>query len=159
MYNELESWMWVRDLDAQHSNNNYMTFDKFNNAPKRWLASLPMFEYAHVLTVVTAMRVGGKPEKFVDDLYQIRMNPILKEYYDKLAHYRFNRALFMRKYESMKSRINGKYLTDELAKMRAFAMKTRKALRNVCRDFELECAGRVATPRKTKDTLPQTYPV
>ena len=94
MYNELESWMWVRELEAQNSNNNYMTFDKFKDALKRYLASLPMFEYAHLLSVITAMRVGGKPERFVDDLYVKRMNPILKEYYDKLAHYRFNRALF-----------------------------------------------------------------
>lgn len=159
MYNEFDYWMWASAPECQTANYNYYTLDFFRKAPKKWLASLPMFEYAHILSVVTALRMGGDPDKYVEDLYIQRMNPILKAYYDKLARYRYHRAIFMRPTSNLKHKVNNTTLVDESAKMRAYAMKTRKALRNVCKDFEDELTGKRKTRKKVEDTLPETYPI
>lgn len=141
-YDEFAPWDWVKFPENQNANYNYTTVEKFKNNPKMWLASIPMFEYAHVLTVTTALRCGGDPDKYVDDLYKKRMNPILKRYYDKLATYRYHRALLMRPCGDLKDKVNNTTLTDESAKMKAYARKTRQALRAVAKDFEDELAGR-----------------
>ena len=96
---ELTGLTWLMHLETQNTNYNHFSFESMKDKPKKWLASLPMFEYAHVCTVSTALRCGGDPNKYVEDLYKKRMNPILKEYYDRLEHYRLMRALYMRKYD------------------------------------------------------------
>lgn len=159
-YHECEPFDWVNAPDMQNQNYNYLTLDKIKNAPRKWLSSLPIFEYAHVLTVITALRCGGDPDKYVEDLYKRRMNPILKQYYDKLAEYRYHRALLMRRCDKqLKKKLNGATLTDECAKMRVYAVKTRKALRGVCKDFEEELYGDRQSRKYTEDTLQETYPV
>lgn len=142
MIHELTGTTWLTHLETQNTNYNHFTFSQMKDAPKKWLASLPMFEYAHVCTVVTALRCGGDVEKFVDDLYIKRMNPILKEYYDKLAHYRLMRALNMRKYNPIMEKLKESSLTQEVQEMKCFAKKTRAKLRAVCKQFEEEIYGR-----------------
>ena len=141
MIHELEGSTWLMHLETQNTNYNWISFDRLRDAPKRWLASLPMFEYAHVCTVVTALRCGGNPNKFVDDLYVKRMNPVLKEYYDKLAHYRLMRALHMRKYNDNFEKLKESSLTQEVNEMKCFAKKTRAKLRLICKQFEEEIYG------------------
>lgn len=159
MYNEFEPW-WVGFPENQGSN--YWDFniaDRRRLSNKKWLASLPMWEYAHVLTVITACRCGGEIDRYVNDLYKKRMNPILRRYYDRLEVYRFHRAILMRKYESLKNKLKDTSVKRELEKMRVYAYQTRKALRGVCKDFEEQCAGLRTGPKRVKDTVQETYPV
>lgn len=142
---ELTGFTWLTNLETQNTNYNHFNYRTMRDAPKKWLASLPMFEYAHICTVVTALRCGGDPEKYVNDLYIKRMNPILKAYYDKLAHYRLMRALYMRKYNPTIEALKESCLTDEVKKMKRMACCTRAALREVCKQFEEEIYGENST--------------
>lgn len=142
MIHELTGLTWLTHLETQNTNYNHLTFDRLKDAPKRWLASLPMFEYAHVCTVVTALRCGGDPEKFVEVLYKEKMNPVLKEYYDYLAHYRLMRALYMRKYDPTMDKLKESSLTQEVEKMKCFARKTRAKLREICKKYEESIYGK-----------------
>ena len=146
---ELESLTWLMHLETQNTNYNHFSFEEMKSKPKKWLATLPMFEYAHVCTVSTALRCGGDPNKYVEDLYKKRMNPILKTYYDRLAHYRLMRALYMRKYDSNIEALKESCLTEEVKKMKNFAKCTRAALRKVCKDYEEEIYGRNSTNQAT----------
>jgi len=141
MIHELTGLTWLTCLETQNTNYNHFSFEQLRYAPKKWLASLPMFEYAHVCTVVTALRCGGDPNKFVEDLYKVRMNPVLKEYYDRLAHYRLMRALYMRKYNPTRECLKESCLTDEVKKMKCFACRTRAKLRAICKAYEEEIYG------------------
>lgn len=146
MMHELEGLSWLPYLETQNTNYNHFSFEEMKDKPKKWLASLPMFEYAHVLTVITTLRCGGNPEKYINDLYIKRMNPVLKEYYDRLAHYRLMRSLYMRKYNPTIPMLKESSLTEEVKKMKCFACKTRGKLRALCKQFEEEIYG----PRSTK---------
>ena len=145
MLHEFDGLTWLNCLETQNTNYNCFRFEEMKDKPKKWLASLPMFEYAHICTVITAMRCGGDPEQYVEDLYKIRMNPILKEYYDRLAHYRLMRSLYMRKYNTDIETLKESCLTEEVNKMRCFARCTRAALRKVCKDYEEEIYGAHST--------------
>lgn len=136
MYDELSPFDWVKFPEMQNTNYNYLTFDKIRNAPGRWVNSLPLFEYAYVLCMLTAMRMGGEPTRFVDDLYNKHLNPVLAEYYKHLMKYRFIRGLHMRKYESMKPLITGKYLVDAQDEIKKETVKARKKMREICKRYE-----------------------
>lgn len=124
----------------------------------KWLYSLPMYEYAFILTIETMYKYGGKPDKYYEDLYKTRMNPILKQYYDKLMHYRIMRSILEQKFESMKSVVKDTDLTKEYRAIRVYAYKTRKALRGVVQDFIEEVILHTRTTRKpVEDTLQETY--
>lgn len=136
MYDDLAPFSWVSGADLQNTNYNYITLDKIKNAPKKWLCSLPIFEFAHLSCLITALRMGGEPTRFIDDLYNNQLNPIVSEYHKKLAKYRFIRALYLRKYESMKPLITGKYLQDAIAEIKKETVEARRKIREACAKYE-----------------------
>lgn len=142
-----------------NENYNHETWDKIKDHPRKWLASLPMWEYAYVLVVACAVQRGGKLDKYLDDLYTIRMNPILKAYYDRLVRYRIHRAILMRQYESMKHVLTDTSVKAELEEMRKYTIQTRRALRGVVKDFCEQLEGKRDAPRAVEDTLPECFPL
>ena len=142
-----------------NENYNHETWEMIKDHPRKWLASLPMWEYAWTLVTACAVQRGGEPNKFIDDLYMARMNPILKAYYDRLVKYRYHRAILMRQYESMKHVLTDTSVSEELAEMRKYAIKTRRALRSVVKDFCEQLEGKRDGPRAVEDTLPECFPL
>lgn len=138
MYDEFSPFDWLKFPEMQNSNYNYFSLDRIRNSPKKFLCSLPMFEYAYVLTVITAMRMGGEPTRFVDDLYNNQLNPVVAEYYKHLMKFRFIDALYKRKYESMKHLITDKYFTDAQCEIKKQTRATRAKLRSICAKYEKE---------------------
>lgn len=150
---------WMDFPENQNENYCHEMVDKIKNHPRKWLASLPMFEYAYVLVTATAMRHGGKIEPYVTNLYETKMNPILKAYYDKLMHYRFRRTILMRHYASLEGKLTNTSLKQELRAMQKFTRQTRRALRGVVADFIEEMTGTRTTPKAVEDTLQECYPI
>ena len=142
-----------------NENYNHETWELIKDHPRKWLASLPMWEYAYVLVVICATQRGGTLDKYIDDLYKQRMNPILKAYYDRLVVYRIHRAILMRKYESMKNVLTDTSVAQELEEMRKYTIKTRRALRSVVKDFTDQLEGLRDGPRAVEDTLPECFPL
>lgn len=151
-----EDMLWWAGLpENQHENIDHDVIEKIKNNPKKWLYSLPMFEYAYVLTVLTAMKYGGSLDPYYEDLYLQRMNPILKMWYDRLARYRIRRMIHAGEFASMKASINNTTLTEELAQLRLYGMKCRKALRGAVTKFvDDRCND---TTRQSKTADPETY--
>ena len=140
-YREFENLSWLSRIEVQNSNYDYFTLDKVKDMPRKWLSTLPMFEYAHVMTMITAVRTGGDPEKYVEILHKQRLAPILTEWYNKLAEYRFHRALIMRNYNELKPKINHESLAEEVKKIKQCAICTRRKIREECARFEAEELG------------------
>lgn len=124
----------------------------------KWLCSLPMFEYAYILVVDTAYKYGGKPEPYIEDLFNTRMIPILNQWYQKLMTYRFHRSILEQKFESMKNILKDSDVMKEYRDIRVYALKTRKALRGVVQDYVDEKVLHTRDTRKpTEQTLQETY--
>ena len=136
MYDEFSPYDWLRFPEFQNTNYNYFSLERIKNSPKKFLASLPIFEYAYVLTLITAMRMGGEPTRFVDDLYNNHLNPILSEYHKHLMKYRFIRGLHLRKYESMRPLLKGKYLQDAISEIKKETIIARRKMREACAKYE-----------------------
>jgi len=103
--------------------------------PLKWLCSLPMVEYAHILEVFTAHHLGGEPTQYVKILYNRMFVPVLRKYYQELELYRFNRALVMRDYASM-AKIKPTDGAPTLnKKMSLCTSKTRSLLCQICEDY------------------------
>lgn len=140
-YREFENLSWVSRIDAQNTNYNYFTVDKIKDMPRKWLSTLPMFEYAHIMTMITAIRTGGDPEKYVEILHKQRLAPILTCWYNKLAEFRFHRALHLRNYNELRAKITDDSISEEIRKIKKCAICTRKQIREVCAQFEAEQLG------------------
>jgi len=152
-----DDMLWWANFPAnQHENVDHDVVEKIRDAPKKWLYSLPMYEYAYILCTVAAHKGGGEIGPYMEDLYKTRMNPILKAYYDKLFEYRFKRMIAAYNFDSMRKTLNPGMLTELLAEIRLYAMKTRKALRGVVMDF-LEERGVPTTQKTVEETLPENY--
>ena len=137
-YREFDSLDWVSKIFTQNENFGYFTIDKIKNQPRKWLCTLPMFEYAHVMTCITAFRCGGRPEKYVEELHKKRLMPILEQWYNHLAEYRFHRALLMMNFDDLKKTINDMSIKDEMKCIKCHAIKTRRRIREICAAFEAE---------------------
>ena len=161
MHNHETDMLWWTNNLQSNQGVNYslgMVTKLKTGGNKKWLASLPMYEYAYVLLTATMYRLGGKPEDYIEDLYKQRMAPILDAYYKKLAEYRVNCLLIARHDESMHAKLKTMSMTDETAKMRLYAYKTRKALRSVCDDVEEERADpNFHRSSTTHNTMPETF--
>ncbi len=103
--------------------------------PYKWLMSLPMYEYAHVLTVFTAHHLGGEPTQYVKTLYNRMLTPILTRYYRDLEWYRFQRSVVMRKYDNSQVEIPKEGAVNLKCKMKFCTCKVRAMLCQICEEY------------------------
>lgn len=111
------------------------TMQTIREDPKSWLNSLPMVEYAHVLTMLTAHNQGGEPTKYIKILHNKLMMPILMRYYQELEWYRFMRATFMRQYWSMHKIAPPESHINLRTKLGLCTARVRRILRHICYDY------------------------
>lgn len=108
---------------------------KIRDNAMAWLHSLPMVEYAHVMLVVAYHHLGGCPKHYLEILYNLLMQPVLRRYYRELEAYRLNRYLIMNhNWEDRK--ITPKCTANSLKnKLSYCTCRTRRALRYLCEQF------------------------
>lgn len=108
---------------------------KFKNNTKSWLNTMPLYEYAHVLTMFTAHRLGGDLTQYPIRLFNKLLSPVVSAYHRQLTWYRFQRALEMRNYDSQrKIRPNEGHVTLK-TKFGLCTCKTKEILRLICDDY------------------------
>jgi len=104
--------------------------------PYKWLMSLPMYEYAHVLTVFTAHNLGGEGSQYVTTLHNRMMMPILTRYYKDLELYRYRRAMRLRRYDLINKDVPGEGVVQLKCKMKFCTAKTRAILCQICEEYK-----------------------
>lgn len=70
---------------------------EIDEEPKRWILTLPMFEYIHELAYETYVRYGGDIDAY-HQLFMDKVAPILDEYHRELHTYRFEMRLIRKGY-------------------------------------------------------------
>ncbi len=73
------------------------------NDPKKWILSLPMFEYIHEIAYVTYIKYGGNVDLY-NTFFNNTIAPLLDTYHKELHNYRFNLGILRNRYESEKDR-------------------------------------------------------
>ena len=130
--------MWLFKSYPEYLAENYdeTTIKKIRKDPRSWLNSLPMVEYAHVLTVYTSHHLGGEPKQYVRVLYSRMLAPILKRYYLELEWYRFNRAVRARNYWSTFKLAPKEGVIQMRSKMGLCTCKCRELMCRVCEEYK-----------------------
>lgn len=130
--------MWLFKSYPEYLAENYdeTTIKKIRKDPKSWLNSLPMVEYAHVLTVYTSHLLGGDPKKYVRVLYSRMLANILKRYYLELEWYRFNRSVRARNYWSTFKMAPREGVIQMRNKMGFCTCKCRELMCCICEEFK-----------------------
>lgn len=130
--------MWLFKSYPEYLAENYdeTTIKKIRKDPKSWLNSLPMVEYAHVLTVYTSHLLGGDPKKYVRVLYSRMLAHILKRYYLELEWYRFNRSVRARNYWSTFKMAPREGVIQMRSKMGFCTCKCRELMCCICEEFK-----------------------
>lgn len=130
--------MWLFKSYPEYLAENYdeTTIKKIRKDPKSWLNSLPMVEYAHVLTVYTSHLLGGDPKKYVRVLYSRMLANILKRYYLELEWYRFNRSVRARNYWSTFKMAPREGVIQMRSKMGFCTCKCRELMCCICEEFK-----------------------
>lgn len=108
---------------------------KYKNETKSWLNTLPINEYAYVLMAYTAHHNGGDPTQYVKILYNQMLLPVVASYLKQLAHYRFMRAVEMRKYFSWRKIAPAEGHVTMKTKFGMCTCKTKCLLRKICDDY------------------------
>lgn len=126
---------WPDFPETQGENYCLETVKLIRTNPQKWLCSLPMVEYAHILEVFTAHHLGGEPWQYVKILYGKMFAPVLRRYYYDLETYRFNRALDMRRYASMEELRPEKPAIVLKGKLAMCTAQTRELLCQICEDY------------------------
>lgn len=134
-FNEHEMLRWPDFPEAYGENYNSAVLKRIRNAPRRWLCSLPMYEYAYVALVCAIRKFGGNPKSYVIGLFYKKMLPILMHYYQILMPYRIHRWIHLANYDSYRLLINQKSLKAELEMMRSVTKGTRRMLRDAVCEF------------------------
>ena len=130
--------MWLFKSYPEYLAENYdeTTIKKIRKDPKSWLNSLPMVEYAHVLTVYTSHLLGGDPKKYVRVLYSRMLANILKRYYLELEWYRINRSVRARNYWSTFKMAPREGVIQMRSKMGFCTCKCRELMCCICEEFK-----------------------
>lgn len=136
-HNYMKSMMleWPDFPENLHENYCHETVKQIKKDPLKWLCSLPMVEYAHILTVFTAHHLGGDPEQYVKILHHRMLAPVLRRYYQELEDYRYKRALKMRHYASKLKITPSEPATVLKKKMKFCTTKTRAILCQICEEY------------------------
>lgn len=129
---------WPTYVECFAENYSPQVVRRIRDNPRTWLNTLPMTEYAHVLMFITAHNLGGEPTKYVTELYNQRMSPVLKEYYQELELYRMKRAMAKRRYFETEKYLEGKSANELRTCMRMCTRRTRELLRKICEDYQRE---------------------
>ena len=108
---------------------------RIRHDPIAWLNSLPIVEYAHVLLVITAHRYGSEPTQYIEILYNRMIAPILNRYYSELEMYRFNRALVVNRFYSMRKLAPKEGRVNLKTKCGFCTAKTRSMIRMICEKY------------------------
>ena len=104
---------------------------EINEEPKRWILTLPMFEYIHELAYETYVRYGGDVDAY-NQLFEDKVAPLLDEYHRQLHTYRFEMRLLNKNYESMPPRKTRAELVTGMFKT---LVETRDKVRHIYFDF------------------------
>ena len=130
--------MWLFKSYPEYLAENYdeTTIKKIRKDPKSWLNSLPMVEYAHVLTVYTSHLLGGNPKKYIRVLYSRMLANILKRYYLELEWYRFHRSVRARNYWSTFKMAPQEGVIQMRSKMGLCTCKCRELMCRICEEFK-----------------------
>lgn len=130
--------MWLFKSYPEYLAENYdeTTIKKIRKDPKSWLNSLPMVEYAHVLTVYTSHLLGGNPKQYIRVLYSRMLAPILKRYYLELEWYRFHRSVRARNYWSTFKMAPKEGVIQMRSKMGLCTCKCRELMCRICEEYK-----------------------
>lgn len=104
---------------------------EINEEPKRWILTLPMFEYIHELAYETYVRYGGDVDAY-NKLFEDKVAPLLDEYHRQLHTYRFEMRLLNKNYESISPRKTRAELVTGMFKT---LVDTRDKVRHIYFDF------------------------
>lgn len=109
---------------------------KFKSETKSWLNTLPLYEYAHILTIFTAHHLGGNAIQYPKRLFNQMLSPVLAAYHRQLTWYRFQRALEMRKYWSTVNICPKEGHVTLKTKFGICTCKFKELLRHICDDYK-----------------------
>jgi hypothetical protein len=104
---------------------------EINEEPKRWILTLPMFEYIHELAYETYVRYGGDVDAY-NRLFEDKVAPLLDVYHRQLHTYRFEMRLLNKSYESIPPRKTRAELVTGMFKT---LVETRDKVRHIYFDF------------------------
>lgn len=104
---------------------------EINEEPKRWILTLPMFEYIHELAYETYVRYGGDVDAY-NQLFEDKVAPLLDAYHRQLHTYRFEMRLLNKSYESVPPR---KTRAELVIGMFKTLIDTRDKVRHIYFDF------------------------
>ena len=130
--------MWLFKSYPEYLAENYdeTTIKKIRKDPRTWLNSLPMVEFAHVLTVYTSHHLGGNPLKYIRVLYSRMLAQILKRYYLELEWYRFHRSVRASNYWSTFKLAPQEGVIQMRDKMGLCTCKCRELMCLICEEFK-----------------------
>lgn len=111
--------------------------------PKKWILSLPMFEYIHDVAYETYIRFGGSTDLY-NELFNVVISPILEEYHRELHSFRFEMRILRKKYKSEEDRC--KHRSDLIRHMFSILNHTRRTVRHKYAEFVNERILQITGP-------------